>query len=345
MADRLLGRREFFRFGAGLVLESGALALAIKKNSYGFVREALAQTASEVNVEGGVWKPGVNSVIWIDNERRTSDIKEVLDKIGAASDLGPRILWMLKEGEWKHYITTAGETSALKDIPAIASLRVDLAGPTAFPEKYPEYYKQYASAAGITIKAKEKVSAIAFEKARKTVLKMTSFRPDIRSKFINVGAYVVIVPKGDTPPSLPEFQFLRGQRDEGGRMYETPNGGLGGVKGFYPTAIPEDELIDPSPDRWRISPHEFAHHIGSVFSQREDDMLNSAYNKAKQDGYLNGDYAQNTAGEFWADHSSAWIDGDRRAIGRPEDILRRSPQIYNLLMEVYGPSLVIAKKS
>lgn len=310
------------------------------------VREVYAQSPTvlpEAFVNGSAWRVGVNSIVWQDKDKQNSPPREVFNEVGERSDLAVEVLWMRRGDVWEYYLPLVPASSTLNEVPKVASIDLVLKGQTALPEKYPNYYKQYSSAAGITVKASEKVDPATLKEARKMVLKMTSFRPDIRSKLINRGAYVMLVPKGENVPVLPELAHLRGQRTADGRSYDTQ---IPGLSGGITTAIPENELVDPKPDRWRINTHEFAHTIMIVaFTPRELAINQSAFNTAKREGYLKDDYSQTNVLEFWAEHSRAWFDRDYGRIGGPEEILRRNPEIYNLLIEIYGPSPVLPKKS
>lgn len=343
----VLGRRKLFGTAArGL---AGATAYLLVEKFPGVnIKESQAQILGEVNVEGA-WRAGTNSVIWLDRERQFSPVNEVMNKIGRISGFAPRLLWMYSDGQWNHHMATALQSSSLGDIPPTASLQVDLIGPSQKQERYPNYYRQYMSAAGITIKAKETVNPKALEKFKEIVLEMTSFRPDLRVRMVDEGAYMVISPDNQCLSSLPEFGGSPERPVSAGACNNEAAGMV--VSPVGPTtAVSEANLLD-YPDghwlkNWRLTEHETAHAL--MFwgmTKAESAKIKPAYEKALSAGHFAKTYAMTNHYEFWAELSVVWFNKDNQNMGNPAEIWDKVPEMRELLGAVYGPSRPIAART
>lgn len=227
------------------------------------------------------------------------------------------------------------------------------------------FYKKYTDAFGIPVVSSGKVPGDALLIARDIVNYMLIKRPDVRAVLISRGARVCVMAESEMETDLPERRnwkkparddprLTRGEREN----YDKPGGiasktdreywnqrarGMGGNI----TSCAEENLLGYAGTRYygeNILVHEFSHNIMAALRTADPELYKEiikAYDSARSKGLYKGQYAINTAAEYWAEGTQWWFwsnfefyDGDRR-VQSPDDLKIYDPTLYNLLEKVY----------
>ena len=228
------------------------------------------------------------------------------------------------------------------------------------------FYQHYADAFGIPILSSDKTPKPALLMARDIVNYMLLARPDIRDVLIANGARVLIIAYSEGEMDLPERRGWKKPTKDDRRLtpgerenYDKPGGiasmtdreywnqrarGMGGTL----TSCAEENLLGYPGTRYygeHILVHEFSHNIMNAIRTADPELygkIGAAYNAAKAKGMYKGQYAINTAAEYWAEGTQWWFwsniefyDGDQRIQG-PDDLKNYDPDLYGLLSQVYA---------
>jgi len=227
------------------------------------------------------------------------------------------------------------------------------------------FYKSYVDAFGIPIVSSENVSSTALLIARDIVNYMLVKRPDVREVMIKKNARLSIIGQKEMQTDLPECRdwkkpVFTDQRltDKERADYYKPGGiagmtdrgywdqrarGMGGIQ----TSCAEENLLGVPGTRYfgeHILIHEWSHNIMYCLQFADPDLykqIKVAYQKAREKGLYKGQYAINTAEEYWAEGTQWWFwsnyefyDGKVR-VQSPDDLRNYDPELYNLLSKVY----------
>ena len=203
-----------------------------------------------------------------------------------------------------------------------------------------DYYTQFLNAKDITIKSNPKVDTSALKQASTIVGLMLDGRRDIADCISNAGSAFAIYPKDVPVTDLPEFAYLRGQKDIWGRTYESGEiFGLGAVKGNPVSAASEQSLIPepqyPHQGFW-VAVHELGHHLMNLcFSEQDHAIWERLHRETLEANLGLGQGLMVNVDEFFAGLATIYFSID-------DNIPRRHlehfpPEILTRLKEFYGP--------
>jgi len=227
------------------------------------------------------------------------------------------------------------------------------------------FYKKYADAFGIPIVSSGKVPDDALLMARDIVNYMLMKRMDVRTTLINHKARVLVMAQTEMETDLPERHDWKKPAKDDRRLtpgerenYDKPGGiasmsdreywnkrarGMGGNI----TSCAEENLLGYPGTRYygeNILVHEFSHNIMNALRTADTSLYRqilAAYDAAKLKGLYKGQYAINTAAEYWAEGTQWWFwsniefyDGPVR-IQTPDEFKAYDPALYAILESVY----------
>lgn len=229
------------------------------------------------------------------------------------------------------------------------------------------FYKQYCNAVGIPVVASEKVPPAALLTARDIITYMLAGRSDIRRELAREKARVLVMAQSEMETDLPERSNWKkpGYNDPrltpkeranyykpGGIASQTDKGywnqrarGMGGLI----TSCAEENLLGYPGTRYygeNITVHEFSHNIMGAIEKVDKPLYKrilAAYAVAKEKGMYKGQYAINTADEYWAEGTQWWFwsnfpftDSVRNiTVWSPASLKKYDPTLYQILSEVY----------
>lgn len=231
------------------------------------------------------------------------------------------------------------------------------------------FYKKYCDAGGVPILSSANTPDDALLIARDIVNQMLSKRPDIRNGLIEKGGRVLIIAHSEGEMDLPERRGWKKPAKDDRRLtpgerenYDKPGGigsmdartywnqrarGMGGTL----TSCAEENLLGYANTRYygeNILVHEFSHNIMSTIRTVDPQLyaeIEAAYEVAKSKNMYAGQYAINTAAEYWAEGTQWWFgsnfpftDGDL-TLKSAQDLKQYDPALYAILEQVYfaGP--------
>lgn len=229
------------------------------------------------------------------------------------------------------------------------------------------FYKQYCNAVGIPVVASEKVPPTALLTARDIITYMLAGRSDIRGELVKEKGRVLVMAQSEMETDLPERSNWKkpGYNDPrltpkeranyykpGGIASQTDKGywnqrarGMGGLI----TSCAEENLLGYPGTRYygeNITVHEFSHNIMGAIQHVDKSLYKrilAAYAVAKEKGMYKGQYAINTADEYWAEGTQWWFwsnfpftDRVRNiTVWSPASLKKYDPTLYQILSEVY----------
>lgn len=196
-----------------------------------------------------------------------------------------------------------------------------LAGCAAAPGRPPAalglspFYEKHLDLRGLPIVSSARVPDEALIRARDTVRRMTSKRPEIVPELARRGVRVAIMAKTELTTEIPEHADLT-PKDYWDRRAR----GLGATPSRPAVSGAEENLLRYLDDRYRgedIFLHEFAHTI-HVMALRTlepgfETELKRLYPAARAKGLWEKTYAATNAGEYFAEGVQSWFDANRQA--------------------------------
>lgn len=229
------------------------------------------------------------------------------------------------------------------------------------------FYKKYCIALGIPVVSSVNTPDAALLTARDIVGYMLAGRPDIRRQLARSGARVLIMAEQEMETDLPEHSnWKKPALDDprltpGERADYNKAGGIASMTdkqywnqrargmGGRITSCAEENLLGYPGTRYygeNIFVHEFSHNMMGAIERVDTKLYNrilAAYQSAKAKGMYKGQYAINTADEYWAEGTQWWFwsnieffDIDSRVrLQSPEELKRYDPTLYAILSEVY----------
>ena len=208
------------------------------------------------------------------------------------------------------------------------------------------YYTRFVFAHGVTVKASSQVAPEALVKAAETVTRMMlGPRNDMRSCLTAAGAAMAIIPEGEYVTSLPEFAFLKGEKDIAGNRYDSfAISGLGAVKGQPVSSTSEKNLLRLPGDPHAfldVTIHEFAHAVQNLcFTPEDRETWSALYDAAIQANAFPGTYLRTNPDEFFAVLSTAYFGAtDELGVAREEvrETFRTTlPDAFAFVEGIYG---------
>ena len=229
------------------------------------------------------------------------------------------------------------------------------------------FYKQYCSASGIPVVGSEKVPPTALLTARDIVTYMLAGRSDIRKELVREKSRLLVMAASEMETDLPEHSHWKKPAYNDPRL--TPNeranynkpGGIASMtdKGYWNqrargmggriTSCAEENLLGYPGTRYygeNITVHEFSHNMMSAIEKIDQPLYQrilSAYQSAKEKGMYKGQYAINTADEYWAEGTQWWFwsnfpftdTGRNITLWSPASLKVYDPVLYQILSEVY----------
>lgn len=227
------------------------------------------------------------------------------------------------------------------------------------------FYKKYADAFGIPIVSSGKTPDDALLIARDIVNYMLMKRMDVRNVLINHKARVLVMAQTEMETDLPERHDWKKPAKDDRRLtpgerenYDKPGGiasmtdreywnrrarGMGGNV----TSCAEENLLGYPGTRYygeNILVHEFSHNIMGALRTADTALyrqIQVAYDAAKLKGLYKGQYAINTAAEYWAEGTQWWFWSniefyDRQVrVQTPDEFKAYDPELYAILEAVY----------
>jgi hypothetical protein len=225
------------------------------------------------------------------------------------------------------------------------------------------FYARYVDAGGIPVIGSARVPPEALAKARKIVLAMLAFRPDLRRRLVADGARVGIIAADEAITDLPEHRAWRKPAKDDPRLTACElkhyaeieavsdrdywNARARGVGGLFTTVGAENLLARPGTRYFgeTILVHEFSHAILDAVERADPDLyraVEAAYAQARAHGLWTGDYAGVTVQEYWAEGTQFWFNDNMLArldsgeIASDQDLRRHDPGLWAVLSRVYG---------
>lgn len=229
------------------------------------------------------------------------------------------------------------------------------------------FYKKYCSALGIPVVCSAKTPDAALLTARDIIDNMLSGRPDIRKELVQAGARVLIMAQTEMETDLPERSNWKKPALDDPRLtpgeragYNKPGGiasmtskqywnqrarGMGGLI----TSCAEENLLGYPDTRYygeNIFVHEFSHNMMGAIEKVDPTLyarIIAAYQNAKEKGMYKGQYAINTADEYFAEGTQWWFwsnieffdqEKDVR-LQTPKELQEYDPELYNILSKIY----------
>jgi alpha-glucosidase len=227
------------------------------------------------------------------------------------------------------------------------------------PEGVHPFYKKYVNADGIVIVGSENVADAALLTARRTILRLTSQRPDVHQAIVANNARISIMAFSETASDLPEF----GPGADG-------EWGLGQMPGD-PTSLVSERGIPYEGNAEYIANfllHEFVHVVHNLAMPTTDpeivDEIYGAYLRAVENGlfmkppnepaeeitafdeYRDDEYFTHSVNAYYDLNESLpgpWVDieigewGQRS--GTREELRRNDPRIYEIIEQFFPDSL------
>ena len=208
------------------------------------------------------------------------------------------------------------------------------------------YYTRFVFAHGVTVKASSQVAPEALVKAAETMTRMMlGPRNDVRSCLTAAGAAMAVIPEGEYVTSLPEFAFLKGEKDIAGNRYNSfAISGLGAVKGQPVSSTSEKNLLRLPGDPHAfldVTIHEFAHAVQNLcFTPEDRETWSALYDAAIQANAFPGTYLRTNPDEFFAVLSTAYF-GATDELGVARDEVRETfrttlPDAFAFVEGIYG---------
>ncbi len=261
---------------------------------------------------------------------------------------------VLLSGYARHYQGEA-EESSLEPFPVVYT------GDKVIqpPEGVHPYYKKYINADGIVLVGSENVADAALLAARRTILRLTSKRPDVHKAIVENNARISILAFSETASDLPEF----GLRSDG-------EWGLGQMPGD-PTSLVSEKGIRYEGNTEYIANfllHEFVHVVHNLGMPTTDpeivDEIYAAYLQAVEKGlfmkppndppedatafdeYRDDEYFTHSVNAYYDLNESLpgpWVDikigewGQRS--GTREELRKNAPLIYEIIEQFFPDSL------
>lgn len=179
----------------------------------------------------------------------------------------------------------------------------------------PAFYRKHLDYRGLPIVSSDKVPDAALLRARDTVARMTSKRPEIVPELARRGVRVAIMARTELTTDIPEHADLA-PKDHWDRRAR----GLGATPSRPAVSGAEENLLGYPDDRYRgedIFLHEFAHTI-HVMALRTlepgfEAELKRLYAAARAKGLWDKTYAATNAGEYFAEGVQSWFGANRQA--------------------------------
>jgi hypothetical protein len=228
------------------------------------------------------------------------------------------------------------------------------------------FYKKYSDAFGIPIVSSEKVPDAALLMMRDIVSYMLAKRPDIRAVMVERKSRVIVMAQTEMQTDPPEYREWKKPARDDRRLtprerenYDKP-GGIGSMTdqeywnrrargmGGNITSCAEENVLGYPDTRYygeHIGVHEFSHNVMSALRTADPLLyqeIQDAYAAAKQKGLFKGHYAENTAGEYFAEGTQwwfwsnyEWFDGETR-LQTPDDLKAYDPRLYAILDKIYA---------
>lgn len=227
------------------------------------------------------------------------------------------------------------------------------------PEGVHPFYKKYINADGIVVVGSENVADAALLEARRTILRLTSDRPDVHEAIAANHARISIMAFSETASDLPEF----GPASDG-------EWGLGQMPGD-PTSLVSEKGIPYEGNTEYVANfllHEFVHVVHNLGMPTTDpktvDQIYAAYLKAVEEGrfmkpantppqdttafdeYRDDEYFTHSVNAYYDLNESLpgpWVDieiGDwGRRSGTREELKQNDPVIYEIIEQFFPASL------
>ncbi len=227
------------------------------------------------------------------------------------------------------------------------------------PEGVHPFYKKYINADGIVVVGSENVADAALLETRRTILRLTSKRPDVHKAIVANNARISIMAFSETASDLPEF-------DLGG----DGEWGLGQMPGDPASLVSEKGIRYEGNTEYiaNFLLHEFVHVVHNLGMPTTDpeivEVIYAAYLKAVEEGrfmrspndppeditafdeFRDDEYFTHSVNAYYDLNESLpgpWVDieiGDwGQRSGTREDLKKNDPVIYEIIEQFFPDSL------
>lgn len=226
----------------------------------------------------------------------------------------------------------------------------EIVTPRPFEERLAEalqdpIYTQWRDAAGTIIKAPTSVDPKLLDIAEAKTERMLAYRKDLREKLAYFNTQMVILPKNMKLTELPEFSYLTGVPTPQGTNWDNKRGiGSNGIISAGAVGEERLEAQDIALGAWE---HEQAHNIQIGFTPDDRTKLLELYIKYRDTEIFGNSYVIYDRNEFFAVMSQIYTGGTTdqvfarsstgQVISTPDDILAKTPDVYQFLANIYGP--------
>jgi hypothetical protein len=209
------------------------------------------------------------------------------------------------------------------------------------------WYSKYLDADGIPILGSTEVSDAALRRARRDVVMLMRTAPQpVAAHLRSQRNRVVILAIGETVRDIPEYAIAFPDRRQDERYW----GGFGATPTLPITSGTEENLMRGLHNE-NVFVHEFAHTVAEMALAALDPEfaleLTSAYGQARRTGLWRNTYADDSAGEYWAEGAQSYfnvnregpVDGDgvHGDINTREELALYDPTLFRLFSRIYAP--------
>lgn len=211
------------------------------------------------------------------------------------------------------------------------------------------FYKKYVDVNGIALISSWRVPDSAFVAAHRTLYAMTSMLPkQVLDSMVNRGTRVAIMARYEGTTDIPEHHHLINDTT---LNWDLRARGLGGDLELPLTSCAEENVLAYQIDKYHaedILVHEFAHSIhliGLMLAVPDfDSRLKQCYEKAMENGILEGTYRSTDKEEYFAEAVQDWFnvnaemehaDGKHNWCNTREELQEYDPELYALLAEYF----------
>ncbi len=222
-------------------------------------------------------------------------------------------------------------------------------------DSVPAFYTQRIEAHGLPIVASARVAPHALAEAAYIVDAMLARRPDVRAAMVRSGARLCILAHDEFTTDLPEWAWMREQRQPqfrgitGRDYWDARARGMGGSERDPFCSCAEENLLAYAGDPYsteNILIHELAHNIHlrgmNNLDPTFDVRLRAAYDAAMQAGLWKGKYASVNHHEYFAEGVQSWFDDNRENdhdhnhVNTRVELVEYDPALAALCREVFG---------
>lgn len=211
------------------------------------------------------------------------------------------------------------------------------------------FYKKYCDYEGILIASSNKVPDKALQVAWNIMANMLQGHPQIIEQFHKLNMHVGIVAQPEGITMLPEYRFLK---DDKQTNWDERARGLGGTPSVPLSSGAEENLLCYKNDPYlgeNIFLHEFSHTMKNsgidLIDPKFSQALQTAYDEARKKGLWADTYAISGVEEYWAEGVQDYFDtnlesipanGIHNEINTRAELKEYDPTLFGIIDTIFG---------